>query len=235
MAIMFVSSLVRGLSGFGNALVAMPLLALVIPVPVATPVVALTATLMAAVMLVKSWREVDFKSVWQLILPASLGTPLGLWFLKGAHEAVVQITLAAVIGAFSVYSLFNPHSRHIRGGLSTAAAGLSAGVLGGAYNTNGPPIVIYGALRGWPPERFKATLQGFFLPAGVVIIAGHWLAGLWTSDTLKYTLLSIPTVAVGLAASYLLAPRIPRERFAVLVHCLLLLCSALLVYRAVTT
>jgi uncharacterized membrane protein YfcA len=89
-AIMFVSSLIRGLSGFGNALVAMPLLAFVIPVRAATPVVAVTATLMAVAMLWRSWREVDFRSAWWLVLAAAAGTPLGLWFLKGAHDTVAR-------------------------------------------------------------------------------------------------------------------------------------------------
>jgi uncharacterized membrane protein YfcA len=231
-AIMFAAALLRGLSGFGNALVAMPLLALVIPVRLATPVVAATATCMAVVMLARNWREVHVSSAWRLVLAAAAGTPLGLWFLKGAHEEVVQIVLAAVIAVFAVHSLVRPRPRHVRGGLSTVVAGFSAGVLGGAYNTNGPPIVIYGTLRGWTPEEFRATLQGFFLPAGVVIIAGHVLAGLWTSETVTYTLISLPPTAIGLALSYLVAPCIPRERFAIVVHCLLMACAALLVFKA---
>ena len=50
--------------------------------------------------------------------------------------------------------------------------GFGAGVLGGAYGMNGPPLVAYGALRHWSPKRFRATLQGYFLPASLVGIAG---------------------------------------------------------------
>ncbi|MHC5056799.1 MAG: TSUP family transporter [Planctomycetota bacterium] len=122
----------------------------------------------------------------------------------------------------------------MRGGLSTVVAGFCAGVLGGAYNTNGPPIVVYGTMRGWEPERFKATLQGFFLPTGAFIIAGHALSGLWTRETVRLSLVSLAPVALGMALSFWLAPRIPRERFGVLVHVLLLACAALLIWRGVT-
>ena len=185
-------------------------------------------------MLWRSWREVHFGSAWRLVLAAAAGTPLGLWFLKGAHDAAVQIVLASVIGAFAAYSLLRPRRHHVRGGISTAVAGFCAGVLGGAYNTNGPPIVIYGSLRGWEPERFKATLQGFFLPTCTVIIFAHVLAGLWTEQVVRLTLYSLAPVAVGLALSYVLESKISRERFTIVLHSLLLLCSGLLVYKALS-
>src|SRR5262249_725178 len=56
--------------------------------------------------------------------------------------------------------------------------GLGAGVLGGAYGMNGPPLVVYGTLRRWSPGRFRATLQGYFLPASLLGMAGYWAAGL---------------------------------------------------------
>ena len=234
LGIMFLSALIRGLTGFGNALVAMPLLALVIPVRTATPVVALAATFMATIMLWKSWREVDVRSASTLLAAAVLGTPLGLFFLKGAHEALVQVVLALVIALFSAYSLIRPRHREISGWGWAVVAGFSAGVLGGAYNTNGPPVVIYGDLRGWPPDRFRATLQGFFLPIGLVIIAGHYLAGLWTRDTFRYTVAALPCLLAGLAASSYLAPRIPGRQFRAIVHGFLLLCSAVLLVKAFT-
>jgi hypothetical protein len=47
-------------------------------------------------------------------------------------------------------------------GGALVAVPLSAGVLGGAYGMNGPPLVIYGSLRGSSPQHFRATLQGYF-------------------------------------------------------------------------
>lgn len=233
-AVAFLSALIRGLTGFGNALVAMPLLALFFPVRTATPVVALSATFMAIIMLARSWRQVDFRSARLLVAASVCGIPLGLMFIKGAHEALVQGVLGVLIGGFCIHALLQPRQPRIHSRLWALVAGFSAGVLGGAYNTNGPPVVIYGTMRRWPPEKFRATLQGFFLPTGVVILCGHFLAGLWTRQVMIYTMASIPALAVGLLASWRLAPLVPRDRFEKLVQVVLLLCALVLLVKAVS-
>src|SRR5262249_8008283 len=78
------------------------------------------------------------------------------------------------------------------------AFGFGAGVLGGAYGMNGPPLVVYATLRGWTPEHFRATLQGYFLPASAMGMFGFWVAGLWVPDVTRYFLLSLaPAVLAG--------------------------------------
>jgi hypothetical protein len=74
--------------------------------------------------------------------------------------------------------------------------GFVAGALGAAYNTNRPFIVIYASLRHWPPEEFRATLQGFFFAAGRPILTGHCAMGrrtttIVTADTEPETALAI--------------------------------------------
>ena len=44
---------------------------------------------------------------------------------------------------------------------------------------NGPPLAVYGAMRRWSAQHSRATLQGYFLPASIIGMAGYWLAGLW--------------------------------------------------------
>ena len=87
LVILFVSTLVRAVFGFGNALIAMPLLAMTaIGMKTATPLVALIASILALSILVKDWRIIDFKSTWRLLIGTLPGIPLGLLLLKGPHE-----------------------------------------------------------------------------------------------------------------------------------------------------
>lgn len=65
---------------------------------------------------------------------------------------------------------------------------------------NGPPLVIYGAMRRWSAPHFRATLQGYFLPASLIGMAGYWLAGLWVPAVTHYYLISLP---LALAAVFL--------------------------------
>jgi hypothetical protein len=65
---------------------------------------------------------------------------------------------------------------------------------------NGPPLVVYGSLRHWSAEHFRATLQGYFLPASLLVMCGFWLKGLWIPAVTRYYLWSLP---VALAAIFL--------------------------------
>ena len=90
--------------------------------------------------------------------------------------------------------------------------GFGAGVLGGAYGMNGPPLVAYGTLRRWSPEQFRATLQGYFLPASLVGMAGYWVAGLWVPAVTRYYLMSLPFVLAATALAFLRQPEVSRAR-----------------------
>ena len=63
---------------------------------------------------------------------------------------------------------------------------------------NGPPLVIYGTLRRWSAQQFRATLQGYFLPASLLGMGGYWLTGLWVARVSHYYLLSLPVVIVSI-------------------------------------
>jgi hypothetical protein len=96
--------------------------------------------------------------------------------------------------------------------------GFIAGILGGAYGMNGPPLVIYGALRRWTPEHFRATLQGYFLPASAVGMIGYWLAGLWGWEVTRYYFLSLPAALAAVFLGRAINRRLDGRRFLRYVH-----------------
>src|SRR5262245_62742277 len=105
LAVVFLATLIRSAFGFGEALVAVPLLALLIPVEVAVPLAVLLSVTVAGVVLAQDWRHVHFGGAWRLVLATLPGIPLGLWLLTAAPEPAVKALLAVVIIAFSAYCL----------------------------------------------------------------------------------------------------------------------------------
>ncbi|MEO6996069.1 MAG: sulfite exporter TauE/SafE family protein [Lacunisphaera sp.] len=91
--------------------------------------------------------------------------------------------------------------------------GFFAGVLGGAYGMNGPPLAVYGAMRRWSPEHFRATLQGYFLPASMLGMVGYFWEGLWTRELTHYYLLSLPVVIPTIWLGRLANRRLSLENF----------------------
>lgn len=160
--ILFITTFTRATLGFGDALIAMPLLTLTVGIQTATPLVAFVAITVALALLIRNRQHIDLAATWRLILASLVGIPIGLLLLKGISDAVVTAILGVLLVAFGLYKLTMPQFPPLQQRIFAYLFGFVAGILGGAYNTNGPPIVVYGTLHQWSPERFRATLQGYF-------------------------------------------------------------------------
>jgi uncharacterized membrane protein YfcA len=227
MAIIFISTFIRSAIGFGDALIAMPLLAMALGIQTATPLVAFAASTIALIILARNWRSVDIKSAWRLILLSLVGIPFGLVLLKVAPEYMVKAILGVLLILYGLYSIITPSLPVIKNEKFAYIFGFVAGVLGGAYNTNGPPIVMYGLLRRWPPENFRATLQCYFLFTGLLILMGHGLAGLWTPFVLQLYLYSIPIIMLAIYAGGRINNHLSTDFFSRIVYAFLIVIGAL--------
>lgn len=196
LGVVFVATLVRSAFGFGEALIAVPLLALFIPLKVAAPVAVLVSITIAAVVVAQDWRKIHVRSTGWLVGATLFGIPLGLALLTSSHQQAVKVGLAISILAFAGYSLLGRKPPELKSDNKAwlLGCGFVAGVFGGAYGMNGPPLVIYGAMRRWSAQHFRATLQAYFLPASVIGMGGYWLAGLWVPAVTHYYWLSLPVL-----------------------------------------
>ena len=233
LAVLFLATFVRSAFGFGEALIAVPLLALIMPMDVAAPVAVLISITVAVVVLAQDWRHVHGRSAGWLILSTLVGTPLGLLLLTKVEGSIVKACLGIIIVAFSTYSLLDRKRMALKDDRWAWSFGFGAGVLGGAYGMNGPPLVMYGALRGWSPQRFRATLQGYFLPAGLMTLAGYWLAGLWKPIVNHYYLISLPAVLVAIFLGRAFSGRMDERTFLRYIHFGLLVVGGMLLLHAV--
>lgn len=234
LAVVFLATWIRTTFGFGEALVAVPLLALVMPVAVAAPVAVLLSITIAAVVMIEDWRAIHWRSAAWLVAPTLVGIPAGVWLLAAGHAAVVKAGLGVVIGAFAGYFLLVRHPPRLVDDSRRwlVGCGLAAGVLGGAYGMNGPPLVIYGSLRRWTPRQFRATLQAYFLPASMAAMGGYAWAGLWVPAVTRDYLLGLAALVPALLLGRVAHRRLGRERFLRLIHAGLVLVGVALVAQA---
>src|SRR5205823_3010592 len=137
LAVIFLATLIRSAFGFGEALVAVPLLALLMPVEVAAPLAVLVSITVAAVVVVQDWNHVHLRSAGWLVLSTLFGIPLGLWLLTAAAEHAIKAILAVIIIAFSIYCLISRRPVALEDDRLAWLFGFGAGVLGGAYGMNG--------------------------------------------------------------------------------------------------
>ncbi len=228
LGVVLLASLVRAVFGFGDALLGMPLLALFLPMTSATPLLALVGPTLGAILLLRGWKHLDLKNTSALIIGTLAGIPVGLLFLKSLDNRFVSLALALLILLFSFSGLLRPGRLRLQTGKSAPVFGLAGGILGAAYNTNGPPIALYGALRGWTPDEFRANLQGYFLPTGLAIMIGQGAAGMWSGSVFRFFLESLPLMAAAVWAGEKIGRRIPAAKFMLWVYGLVFLAGAAL-------
>ena len=232
LAVIFLATLIRSAFGFGEALVAVPLLALLIPVEEAVPLATLVSITVAGVVVAQDWRHIHVRSAGWLVVSTVFGIPLGLWLLTAIAETVVKAILAVVIIGFSAYCLARRSQYELKHDRWAWLFGFWAGVLGGAYGINGPPLVIYGSLRHWSPQHFRATLQGYFLPASLLGMCGYWVAGLWTLAVTRYYLWCLPLALAAIFLGRAINQRMQGRAFLRYIHIGLLVVGTVLLVQA---
>jgi uncharacterized membrane protein YfcA len=227
--IVFFAIFTQSVTGFGLALVSMPLLVPILGIQTAAPLVAFFGLIAEAILLAYYRSAFNLRVVWRLILASLFGIPLGVWALGNVDEAVVLTVLGLIVGGYALYALLNLHLPAISQPIWAYGAGFLAGVLSGAYNTGGPPVIVYGNARQWPAAEFKSNLQGFFLFNTMVVMGTHIVAGNYTSDVWRASLVALPAVAAGIAAGILLSKRLSAPLFRKIVLWLLLVLGVWLI------
>lgn len=215
---------VRSVFGFGDALVAMPLMLLWLPLSVAAPIMAILSSVLGVMLLIQERRALDWRRARFLIVWAALGAVLGLLLLTPSAEAPMKILLGSFIVVFALLKLKGPISitpppwlRRV----SDTALAITSGVFMGAFSIAGPPAVVYASSQGWPPATFRATLHTYFLAINMLVMIGHGASGLWNVQVGLGALVAVPSVIVAMAAGTWLRGRLEPARFEKSVYVLL--------------
>ncbi len=220
-AIIFSAIFVQSFSGFGFALVAMPLATPVLGLKVSAPLVALLGLTAEVVLLIYFRQALALREMGILILASLPGTVLGITALRTIPEARLLPWLGWVLVFYAAYNLLPFRLPPLRSSLWAWGLGLLAGMLGGAYNTSGPPVILYGHARRWEPARFKGNLQGFFLVNNLFVLTGHLLGRNLTPLVWKTYASLLPVLGLGIVGGLALGRKVDGERFRRLVVILL--------------
>jgi uncharacterized membrane protein YfcA len=236
--VIFLAYLVRGISGFGSALVAVPLLAHFMPLTFVVPWVA-AMDVLAALVLARSghrgghvrWREIGW------ILPASLvGITVGIFLLVNVPREPLLLVLGLFVTAFGIRHGLGLHGDRTVSRWWALPAGFSGGAIGAVFATGGPPLVIYLTHRLHDKAQLRATLSGLFLIEGSSRLVGLLLAGLLLQHNMGlYLLAGVPLMAAGLYAGNHIHLNLSHRQMAIAIGLLLIGSGLSLLWRVYTT
>ncbi|MET0707530.1 MAG: sulfite exporter TauE/SafE family protein [Tardiphaga sp.] len=196
-AAVFVSAILRGFTGFGFALAAVPLLGLFMPPTQAVPV-AIGLQLLGSLMDFRNAsKSCEWTSVRWLMAGAAIGSPLGALVLSHvpapvARLVISSITLLAVLALGKGFALAAMPGRTI-----TAIAGFFAGVFNGLAAMPGPPVVAYYMSVPLPRATVRSSLMVFFLMTSIAAMTSGLALGLITLQTFCLSLLGLPVMWIG--------------------------------------
>ncbi len=177
LGIMLLGGMVHGLTGFGGALVTMPLLALLFGPVEALALSAPAWVLGTLQMLPRASREADWRVLWPILIPALLATPLGTLLLFVMEPDIVRRTIGLFVLAGAVMLATGWTYRGPRGRLPGIIAGSLCGGVTGFAGVGGPPVIVY--VLAWPdsPAIQRASILIIIGSVGVVTLLGIIVGG----------------------------------------------------------
>ncbi len=226
----FCGIFVQALAGFGSALIAMPLLIGVLGVQQAATLFALVVGTAEILLLLHYRHALRFGAVRRLALASAVGIPVGLLGLAAVPEQLMLLLLGLVVLGYGIYGLSGLQMPPLQNPRWGYGFGFVAGVFSGAYNTGGPPLVMYGTGRRWQPGEFKGNLQAVFVINTALVLLLRGGVGYMTPQIWLLYALALPFMALALLLGFALEPRVSPQRFRRLVLLLLLLLGLKLIF-----
>ncbi len=229
--IFLLAGFIQGITGFGSALVAIPLLSLVIDIKDAVPLCILNSLVITTYLSLKMRKHLDAKKIVPLCAAAVPGIIVGSTVLKQVSSTIIRICLGVLMIAYSLYSLLcKPKPRKMHN-MWSYIAGFSSGAIGAAFSAGGPPTIIYTTLSDWQKDTIKATLSGFFLFNSYLIATVHAINGLTTIEIFTYFMISAPFVLLGTVLGTISYGKIPRERYLQIIFTFLIIMGIMMIIK----
>ena len=198
LATAFIAALTRGFSGFGAALIFLPLAATVVDPKIAAPLLLITDAVLALGFIPDAWRKADKREVAVMGAGAAVGIPLGTYLLVRTDPT--HIRWAVVVLAIAMLALLISGWRY-RGQPTrplTFGVGAFAGVCSGAAQVGGPAVIAYWLGSHSPAAIIRANIFLYFAISTAIAIVSYFFGGVLTATVLKLCLVVAPVYALGL-------------------------------------
>ena len=233
-AIAFLGALIFGLTGFGSALVTIPLASHVVPLPFALALFAL-ADLVSALRVGLENPRNAVRGEWIRLVPMIVaGTALGVTALVNLPRAAGMLLLGIFVLSYALYSLLRRASPRVISARWAWLAGLAGGITSTLFGAGGPPYAIYLSQRGLTKAQFRATLAFAAMTSISLRVTAFLLTGLLLDlEVWIAAAVALPAAFVGIAVSRRLFLRISRDTLLGAVTLMLLASGGSLVVRAV--
>jgi uncharacterized membrane protein YfcA len=195
--IAFVSGTARGFSGFGSALIFMPLASSMAAPRLVAALLLLIDFVAAAPLIPNAWKQADRKATAVMVFGALIGVPIGTYFLSRLDPVTTRWIISAFVFALLLLLLSGWRYRGKDHAVISVGIGGLSGFCSGLAQTGGPPIVGYWLGRPIASTIARANILLFFGASDFFSLVSYSLSGLITADSIKFSFVVGPVYAVG--------------------------------------
>jgi hypothetical protein len=205
--IAFISATARGFSGFGSALIFMPLASSMAAPRLVAALLLIIDFVGALPMLPDGWRQADRKATAVIVLGALVGVPVGTWLLTRLDPVTTRWIISGFVAALLLLLLSGWRYRGKDHMALSVGIGTLSGFCSGLAQTGGPPIVGYWLGRPVATRIARANIVLFFAASDFFSIVSYAASGLINRDAILLSLLVGPIYAAGIGCGTLLFGR----------------------------
>jgi hypothetical protein len=197
LALVFGASVVRGLTGFGLAIILVPLLGLIVEPAKAVVISILLQLLAGPIGLKRILADGEWSTAFPIALSAVATTPFGVWLLSVTAPDVARLMIAAI--AFAAFGLmFVPaKAGSVPGRKESVATGIAAGLLTGFASMPGPPVVPFYLRRKLSPDVARASMLMVFFATAIAGTIASFALGVANLNLLSLSILFYPVLYLG--------------------------------------
>ncbi|MGA9097521.1 MAG: sulfite exporter TauE/SafE family protein [Methanotrichaceae archaeon] len=197
--IIFVAMLIRALTGFGSALIAIPLLSILFGAKYAIPFILLYECLIDIMILGRDGLKLksDVTRAWPFLVTGLIGIPLGTEVLILSSEMLLKTVIGVALIIFSLLLLWNVNPKFKRDRFGNAAVGLLGGFLCGSIGMPGPPMALLLSSQGAVKEEFRRLIVIFLTAVDFLTFFYFLWMGLIGADMLLQNLKLLPAMVLG--------------------------------------
>lgn len=161
------------ITGMGFALMASPLLVLVLGVDDGVGTSQVLTLIASVIVLTQLWRSVEWRKSALLFAASVVGVVPGAWLTRQLRAPVLAILIGALVIVALAAVLMDERARVFRGTAGGATAGFLSGFMNVTAGVGGPPIVLYRLSTDWPHTPYVATVQVYFIGLNTASLAAR--------------------------------------------------------------
>jgi uncharacterized protein len=235
-AVLLSAFAVRSAAGFGAGLIAIPMLALILPVSTAVSVASVFTTLSSLQQVSQEWRQIAWRQFILIFLYSMVGIGLGLYFIKLLNEDLMRHCLGVFMILYSIYALRATDTRHFLPRHWHGTVGAGIGIVGGLCSAlfgagAGPIYVVYFDILRLEKAVFRATMSAVVLLSGTARIAGYGSYGFYGPSTIGLLAVGVPVVVIGSWLGDRVVYRLSARSFSRMVAAIMLISGITLLVR----